>query len=160
MENKKMYVITKDQGAYEDHSSIVIAVTDDFEKGETYVNKWNDAYKSLSEKLDSFHKKEHKEWQLENPCPPYIAPEGLLPIPKLQSHEKVTEEMRENRQRIRLHNDELEKERREIVNEWNRDLDKFSANWFDENLTDIEKELKALDEHHLCWYIEETKWLA
>ena len=69
MENKQMYVITMSTGSYDSYSSSVVAVTDDWKKGCAYVQKMNDTYNSVKEKVEKFYKNEYVHWQEKNPHP-------------------------------------------------------------------------------------------
>lgn len=116
MENKT-YVITLATGSYDSYNVRTLFVTNDFEKGQSYVNKKNLAYKSLSEKLTSFYANEYKQWIRDNPRPP-LGDYDLIPIPKWASGVKVTKEMRQEREAINLINKERAKKSMEGMTLW------------------------------------------
>jgi hypothetical protein len=157
MENKPMYVITMDQGQYEDTFTTVLFVTDDFEKGEAYVNKQNSIYQSCKEKAESFQKNDFKKWFLANPRPDVKQPK-LLPVPKWKSDEKITPEMRANRKRIQSENDAIIAQAREPIVQWSQEQQKFTSEWLKNHLTEEEYEMyfKMNDN---CWNIEPVAWL-
>jgi len=157
MENKQMYVITMDQGQYEDAFTTVLFVTDDFEKGEAYVNKKNSVYQSCNAKAESFHKNDLREWFLANPRPDIQQPE-LLPVPKWKGNEKITPEMRAERKRIQNENDAIIVQAREPMEQWSNEQQKFTSEWLKNHLTEEEYEIyfKMNDN---CWSIESVAWL-
>jgi Neuraminidase (sialidase) len=157
MENKQMYVITMDQGQYEDAFTTVLFVTDDFQKGEAYVNKQNSVYQSCKEKAESFHKNDLKEWFLANPRP-NIQPPNLLPVPKWKGNEKITSEMRANRKHIQTKNEEIIAQANASMVQWVKEQQKFTSEWLKNHLTEEEYEMYSkLNDN--CWNIEPVAWL-
>lgn len=59
MKNKQIYVITMATGSYDSFEERFIAVTDDFNKGESYVNKMNSNYQSMEKKVQAFYKNDY-----------------------------------------------------------------------------------------------------
>lgn len=157
MENKQMYIITMSEGQYEDSFTTVLFVTDDFEKGEAYVNKKNSVFQSCKEKTESFHKNDLKEWFLANPRPD-MPQSNLLPIPKWKSDEKITPEMRADRKRIQSKNDETIAQARVPMLEWANAQQKFTIEWLKNNLTEEESEM-YLKMNDNDWNIEPVTWL-
>lgn len=152
MENKQMYVITMSAGQYEDSYTNVMFVTDDFEKGEAYVNKKNSIYQSCKEKVDSFSKNEFKAWFMANPRPEIVQP-VLLPVPKWKGNEKITPEMRANRKRIQDENDATVAKVREPLLQWGKKQQEFTSEWLKNNLTEEEAEIYTKMDDNL-WEIE------
>lgn len=68
MENKTMFVIMFDFGRYEDQTSKCIAVMDDLEKANNFVNDKNSIYDSMRNKLTILSKAKEK-WLKDNPQP-------------------------------------------------------------------------------------------
>ena len=128
MENKQMYVITMSTGTYDDYTVNVVAVTDDVIKGEAYVNKNNQTYQSMDKKVKAFYQNEYVDWINNHRRPDGVA-KGLITIPKWKSHEKVTEEMREQRRILELKNSEIARKAHEPVAQWHKDLQQFTEDW-------------------------------
>jgi hypothetical protein len=157
MENKQMYVITMSAGQYEDSYTNVLFVTDDFEKGEAYVNKKNSICQSCKEKAESFQKNDIKAWFLANPRPEIVQP-VLLPVPKWKSDEKITPEMRADRKRIQKENDATLAKVREPLLQWGKKQQEFTSEWLKNNLTDEEAEMYSKIDDNV-WEIEPVAWL-
>lgn len=156
MENKQMYVITMATGSYDSYSVGVVAITDDFNKGEAYVNKMNQTFQSMEKKLPEMYKLE-RDWQVSNPRPNIIA-KGLIEIPKWKGDQKITQEMRNQRNELVLKNQEIARKAQEPMQEWYKKFTQFREDWIKANLTEDEQEIfKNNDENH--WYIEEVNWL-
>lgn len=157
MKNKQMYVITMATGSYDSFQERVIAVTDDFNKGESYVNKMNANYQSMEQKVQAFYQNEYVDWNNRNPRPNPKAVD-LIKIPKWKGDQKITKEMRNERKILEDKNSEISRKSYEPVLQWSKDLNKFCEDWARANLTQDEFEIYLVrDENH--WSIEEAKWL-
>jgi hypothetical protein len=157
MENKKMYVITMGSGSYDDYNLQVLFVTDDFDKGSDYVNNKNENYQSLHGKMEAFYMNEYKQWQLANPRPA-IGDFVLKPIPKWKSKEKITKDMRVERDNLLALNKEIARKAQQPMHEWMASLNTFITEWRKTHLTSEELEMaNVLNES--VWYIEEAQWL-
>lgn len=157
MKKTQMYVITMATGSYDDYSVGVVSITDDFAKGEAYVNKKNQVYQSMNSKVKAFYSNEHVQWHKTNPQPDTTAKE-LIPIPKWKGDQKITQEMRDQRKALELKNSEITRKAHEPFLKWSQDYNQFFEDWAKASLTEDELEIyKIRDENH--WYIEEVNWL-
>lgn len=157
MKNKQMYVITMETGSYDSYSVSVMAVTDDFAKGEAYVNKMNQNFSSMDQKVKAFYQNEYVQWQRTNPRPDTMV-KGLIEIPKWKGNQKITKEMREQRKALELKNSEIVRKAHEPLLQWSKDFNQYCENWAKTHLTQKEFEVYLIrDENH--WSIEESKWL-
>lgn len=155
MENKQMYVISMATGSYDSYSVGVVAITDDFNKGEAYVNKMNQTFKSMEKNLPEMYNLE-RDWQSSNPRPNIIA--GLIEIPKWKGDQKITQEMRNQRNELVLKNQEIARKAQEPMQEWIKNLIQFREDWVKANLNEDEQEIyKNNNENN--WYIENVNWL-
>lgn len=157
MENKQMYVITMSAGSYDSYYENVVAITDDFVKGQSYVNKMNEVFQSMEAKVKDVFALAERDWQNLNPRPGFIS-KGLVDIPKWKGNEKITQEMRNERKKLELQNQAMARQAQEPLQEWFKQLTAFREDWTKEHLTEEEQEVfKNRDDNH--WSIEETKWL-
>ena len=157
MEKKPIFVITMSTGQYDSFTSSVIGITEDFAKGEVYVEKMNKTFSSMEKKVQSFYEKEFVEWQKNNPKPK-IEVKGLIEIPKWGSKQKITKEMRDKRKNLELKNSEICRKANEPSFEWFKQADNFCKDWFKSNLTKDEFEIYLIRDNNY-WSIEETEWV-
>ena len=159
---KQMYVITRSQGSYEDFSMSVVAVTDDMEKGQAYVNRMNAILATLNVKVSAFQANELKEWHVFHPRPEHRVTTGLKSIPKWRGDQPVTQAMREQRRELQDYNAKLAEKAAEPVRAWANELKAFEDSWFAQHLTEDEKKLTAQMGRYPDvngWEIEAVSWL-
>ncbi len=112
---KQMFVISAEGGEYDSEWSRNEFITDDLAKGQAYVDKMN----AMREVVADAHKQVHSaqvEWVTKNPIPILRSP-VLIDVPKWASSTVVTQEMRNERNRLNA----LNEKENEIVNQPHQD---------------------------------------
>ena len=95
-----MYTITMSTGSYDDYNREVLFVTDDFEKGNFYVNEKNTIFQSMEKKISQFYVTEFVQWKNNNSCTP-VGVFNLHTVPKRKGDEIITKEMRDERKALK-----------------------------------------------------------
>lgn len=153
---EKVYVITMETGRYEDFGVCIVSVTTDYEKGNAYVNKMNETYASMKQKMDSFNKKELVQWKNENPVPKINI--HKIEVPKWTGNQLITPEMRQQKLEIQTKNCEYESEARKPLTKWNEDFKIYQDNWKKLNLTEEEFDIEKNNDHNY-WNLEESIYI-
>lgn len=157
MTNKQMYVITMATGSYDSYSVGVVAVTEDFVKGETYVNKKNADYQSMEKKLKTVFDLAMRDWEIIHPRPA-VSEKNLIKVPKWNSAQKITIEMRKEREEIEVKNQEIHRQSYEPLQKWSKEFFQQRENWVQTHLNEDEQEVYKIRDHNY-WEIEEVNWL-
>lgn len=157
MENKT-YIIVLETGSYNDYSMQTLFVTNDYEKGLAYVNKYNAIYESLKQKKDSFYKSEYLQWTKANPRP-HLGSYNLYSAPKWSKGVNVTKEMQKEREEINAQNREIVQKAHEPMNLWAKAHKDFMDSWLSEHLTEEEFVMNSSYHDDTHYSIEEISWL-
>lgn len=154
MENK-IYVITVETGSYDDFNVKVESVTHDFAAGSAYVEKMNACAQSLVKKTRLCYEA-ISLWAKNNPQPKY---QEILPNPPrtFRGDEIVTDKMRQARQQVELKNQLIIKGNKEQHGLWQQAYAQYQNQWFENNLTPEELEMKKYHDDNY-WNIDEVKW--
>jgi hypothetical protein len=158
---KQLYVINMSQGSYDSLSVSSVAVTDNLDKAQQYVEQLNATCQSMKKKVSAFFNHELMQWQRDNPRPD-IKVRGLQAVPSWPAKKKVTPEMIEKRQLIIHGNMALSRDAHKAIKDmllkWGQDYQDFCEQWYQQNLSPEELKLVHHD-HDSHWYVEEVKWL-
>lgn len=154
---KQIYAITMSTGSYDDYNREIVLVTDDLEKGTSYVNEKNTTFEALEKKVSAFYQNEMVQWNQDNPRP---EPAGfnLHPIPKWRGDQTITQEMRDERQATILQNELITKKANEPITQWSENHREFVNNWFKNHLTPEELVMREHNNENR-WEIEPVEWL-
>lgn len=139
---KQIYVISVEGGEYDSVWSRVEFITDDIAKGQAYVDKMNAMREVVADAYKQVHSAQ-AEWVTKNPIPILRSP-VLIDVPKWASSTVVTQEMRNERNRLNA----LNEKEREIVNQPHQDW--CNASWL------VNKQFKATFSEEIQKGIEES----
>jgi hypothetical protein len=153
---KQMYVITASGGSYDDQWENAEFVTDDFVKGQAYVDKMV----AMIEVVAAARKQSNEfraQWLKDNPRPICPSP-FLFDVPRWDSKVKVTKEMREERKHLEAINNASRVEASQPIVKWTQDC--YNANDAFEK-TFPEDVHQGLDKRYdaTFWSISEIAWL-
>jgi hypothetical protein len=154
---KQMYAITLSTGSYDDYNREIVFVTDDFEKGTSYVNEKNTIFETLEKKLSEFYKQDMVQWNHNNPRPERGG-FNLHPIPKWKGNEVITQQMRDERESLVQQNNLITQKANEPLEKWSQDHMAFVKDWLKTNLNKEETEMNEHNNENR-WDIEPVKWL-
>jgi len=146
---KQLYVINMSQGSYDSLSVSSVAVTDNLDKAQQYVEQLNAICQSMKKKVSAFFNHELMQWQRDNPRPD-IKVRGLQAVPSWPAKKKVTPEMIEKRQLIIHGNMALSRDAHKAIKDmllkWGQDYQDFCEQWYQQNLSP--EELKLVHHDH------------
>ena len=153
--DNKVYAITVETGSYEDFNVKVESVTSDFEAGFFYVNKMNSCAQSLLKKTRLAYEAA-SVWTKNNPQPTY---KEVLPNPPrtFKADEIITDAMRQARREVELKNQLIINYNKEQHRLWQEIYAQYQAQWFEDNLTPEELDMKKYNNDNF-WSIDEVKW--
>ena len=154
---KQMYAITMSTGFYDDYNREVIFVTDDFEKGTSYVNENNTIFQSLEKKMSDFYSTELVQWKKDNPRPE-LGGFNLHHVPKWKGDEVITKEMRDERKALNEKNNLIIQKANDPKNKWHQNYITFVEDWLKTNLKEDQYEMNKTRNDNQ-WSIDPVKWL-
>lgn len=134
-----MYVITVSGGQYEDKWTNVDSVTDNFDKGQAYVNKMNglsEQVRQAQQQLANFH----NDYLQKNPQPPY-------------NNQRL-----ENTPNGSSGNKKVYEEANKAIHDWIIQFNTDKNQWLEKNYTE-EMRAMIVKNEDLDWNIEPAKWL-